>query len=171
MAIAYAKQLQNIVTAYREAGQSWPASKHDIAEWAFRQELWRPRRGDMVSMFADQLAEAMREEFYTDPQGRGVRTKHVAQVDRNGKQMHLWGDIRTEGRPFMVIAFQQRRVRIVGDCKQLKTDVDSYNDNRNPGPAIQLSLDFTRDVAEVEAVDLLTQRIQTAEPQPSSSRS
>jgi hypothetical protein len=35
----------------------------------------------------------------------------------------------------MEIAFQQRRQQILGDCRQLKTDVDSYNDNYNSGSA------------------------------------
>lgn len=43
--------------------------------------------------------------------------------------------------------------QIVGDCVQLKTDVDVYN-GRNPDKEpIQLVLDFTDDVAEIEAAD------------------
>jgi len=43
----------------------------------------------------------------------------------------------------------------VGDCRQLKTDVDSYNDNQNTGEPIQLVLDFTDDMAEYEALKAL----------------
>ena len=53
----------------------------------------------------------------------------------------------------MHIALQQRRQQIVGDCRQLKTDVDSYNENRKPNQPIQLVLDFTEDVAEIEALE------------------
>jgi hypothetical protein len=53
----------------------------------------------------------------------------------------------------MEIAFQQRRNQIVGDCVQLKRDVDSYNENRLPPQPIQLVLDFTDDVAEREIMD------------------
>ena len=50
-------------------------------------------------------------------------------------------------------AFAQRRDQIVGDCVQLKTDVDVYNDmNRDKQPEIQLVLDFADDVAERQAV-------------------
>jgi hypothetical protein len=46
-------------------------------------------------------------------------------------------------------AFAQRREQIVGDCDQLRTDVDAYNDmNRGKQPEIQMVLDFTDDVAE-----------------------
>ncbi len=48
-------------------------------------------------------------------------------------------------------AFAQRREQIVGDCVQLKTDVDVYNDmNKGKAPAVQLVLDFQDDVAERE---------------------
>jgi hypothetical protein len=50
----------------------------------------------------------------------------------------------------MLMAFQQRRSQIVGDCRQLKTDVDSYNDNNTHKGHYQLPLDFTWDVAERE---------------------
>ncbi len=78
----------------------------------------------------------MREEYFTDPQGRRVRAKHVARQPQNGKQISLWSDMRIATRDHMEIAFQQRRQQIVGDCHQLKNDVDSYNDNLNPGEPI-----------------------------------
>jgi hypothetical protein len=66
----------------------------------------------------------------------------------------------------MRIAFQQRRKQIVGDCRQLKNDVDSFNENVNPGPPIQLVLDFTQDIAELEIVDALArQKRNGARPQ------
>jgi hypothetical protein len=48
-------------------------------------------------------------------------------------------------------AFAQRREQIIGDCFQLKTDVDVYN-GMTPAktPKVQLVLDFTEDVAERE---------------------
>jgi hypothetical protein len=52
----------------------------------------------------------------------------------------------------MEIAFQQRRQQIVGDCRQLKADINSYNDNRSPDRPIQMSFDFTWDIEELQAV-------------------
>ena len=103
-----------------------------------------------MDLCAEQLARAMREEYIHDPQGRIVRAKHAARV--SGKQTVLWGDIRTASREHMVIALQQRRHQVVGDCRQLKADTDSYNENNNPGKPIQLILDFTEDVAELETI-------------------
>jgi len=167
----HTKALQRIVATYRAAGQEWPASTHDIANWALRERLSEPRESDVIGVLADQLARAMREEYYTDPQGREVRAKHAAKVCKNGKQLTLWDDIRTADRAHMETAFQQRRSQIVGDCKQLKTDVTSYNQNRNPGPSIQLNLDFTRDVAEAEAAESLIQGVSPPAPSRPSSRS
>ena len=71
----------------------------------------------------------------------------------DGGQVALWDDIRTADRQHMTLAFQQRRQQIVGDCRQLKTDVDSYNENGNKGAPLQIVLDFTEDVAELEALE------------------
>jgi hypothetical protein len=97
----------------------------------------------------------MREEYITDPQGRTVRAKHAARTGREGEQGVFWADIRTPPRQHMEIAFQQRRQQIVGDCRQLKIDADSYNENSNPGSPIQLVFDFRDDLAELEAIDVL----------------
>jgi hypothetical protein len=136
--MGYTKQLQKIVNAYMETGQPWPATTHQIAAWAVSQKLWQPQPSTVIDQCANQLSKVMREEHIVDPQGRIVRAKHVAKIERNGEQMALWADIRTAGREHMGIAFQQRRQQIVGDCRQLKNDVDSYNENRNPGEPIQL---------------------------------
>jgi hypothetical protein len=149
----YTKQLQRIVTAYIAAKKPWPASAHEMAEWAILEGLWSPQRSDFINQCANQLSRAMREEYIVDPQGRTVRTKHVARVNRNGEQIPLWEDIRTASREHMHIAFQQRRQQIVGDCRQLKTDLDSYNENRNPTEPIQMIFDFTLDLEELEAIN------------------
>lgn len=147
--MAYSEQLQRIVRRYIEARQPWPASTHEIAAWAVRMKLWQPQPSAVIDQCANQLARAMREEHITDPQGRVVRAKHVARIDRAGEQIALWADIRDASREHMEIAFQQRRQQIVGDCRQLKTDLDSYNENRNPGDPIQMIFDFTLDLEEL----------------------
>ncbi len=55
----------------------------------------------------------------------------------------------------MQTAFQQRRQQIVGDCRQLKTDVDSYNENANPDTSIQMVFDFRQDLTELEVMSAL----------------
>lgn len=148
----YIEQLQHIANKYLEEVGSQSATVRQIATWAIKKKLWEPQPSKLIRQCADELARAMREEYTTDPQGRRVRTKHVAIVDRNGEQIALWADIRTATREHLEIAFQQRRQQIVGDCRQLKSDVDSYNENRNPGNPIQVVFDFTVDMEELELV-------------------
>lgn len=151
----YNEQLQAIVNQYREGGHAWPATARAIAAWAIGDELWLPQRSTLVSQCAELLSQAMREEYITDPQGRKVRAKHAARMKREDEQLVLWEDIRTAAPEHMQIAFQQRRQQIVGDCRQLKTDVDSYNENTSRSAPIQLVLDFTDDVAELEVLATL----------------
>ncbi|NQW24688.1 MAG: hypothetical protein HQ475_14760 [SAR202 cluster bacterium] len=149
--LSFTRQLQSIVILYRSDGKSWPATSRELAAWAIANGHWQARRSDLISQCADQISRALREEYITDPQGRRVRTKHPARIEKEGEQLVLWDDIRTASRGHMSIAFQQRRQQIVGDCNQLKSDVDSFNDNRNSLDPIQMRFDFTMDLQELAA--------------------
>ncbi len=150
--MSYYEQLQSLYRRYEKDGHMQPFTMHDLASWAYDNGLCQPQRSTIVNRLAEEFSRAMRADFHVDPQGRRVRTKHVAMYERGGKQFALWADLRAATREHMERSFQQRRQGIVGDCRQLKTDVDSYNDNQNTGEAIQLVLDFTDDMAEYEAL-------------------
>jgi len=108
----------------------------------------------MIDQCAKELAEAMRLKMERDPQGRTVRAKHCAKIsemDARGKlvQKTLWFD-RSAAPDLMHRSLQQRRGGILGDCKQLKTDQDSYNDNNPFGATIQMSFNFEPDLSDLE---------------------
>lgn len=145
-------QLQRVVRMYEESGEEVPATANQMAAWAISKGLWSPQPATVIAQCAEQLARAMREEYVTDPQGRRVRAKHVAVIERNGEQLALWTDVRNASREHMQISFQQRRQQIVGDCRQLKNDVDSFNDNASANHPINMVFDFTFDLAELELV-------------------
>lgn len=145
------EQNQKIVNQYRESGQTWPASSTDIARWAIDKQLWQIHPGAVIRQCADQIANAMREEFF-NPQGRRVRLMHAAPYPRNGRQYLLWDDMRSASHKHMHMAFQQRRQQIVMDCHQLKLDADSYNENYNREKAIQMIFDFRLDLEEIEII-------------------
>jgi hypothetical protein len=63
----------------------------------------------------------------------------------------IWDDIRTAPRDHMQMFFQHRRRGIVGDCRQMKVDVD--NDAHPEAEPIQIVFDLTMDLAELEAAD------------------
>ncbi|MFH1747711.1 MAG: hypothetical protein ABIG44_11805 [Planctomycetota bacterium] len=153
MSRSYTEKMQEVANKYMDSGQSWPATAREVAAWAIRERLWEPSDSALIDQCADHLARAMREEYITDPQGRAVRVKHAARLARQGRQLNLWADIRSASREHMEITFQQRRHQIVGDCRQLKIDVDSYNDNNNNGAPIQMVFDFTLDLEELEMTD------------------
>jgi hypothetical protein len=146
--LTYNEQMQAIANKYWESGEPWPATSRQIAAWAVRHRLWAPHESSLISQCAEALAQAMREEYIKDPQGRTVRAKHAARVE----QAVFWDDIRTAPREHMEVAFKQRRQMILGDCRQLKTDVDSFNQNRSETEPIQMSFDFTNDLLELAAI-------------------
>jgi hypothetical protein len=147
----YSKQMQHIVDEYREAGEPWPASTRSIAAWAIATRRWQLPASAAIRRCAEDLGTAMREEYMTDPKGRRVRLLHPATTYRDGEQTVLWDDMRTAPRKHMQLSFQQRRQGIVGDCRQLKADVDSYNDAHMAENPIQIVFDFSMDLAELEA--------------------
>ncbi len=67
--------------------------------------------------------------------------------------MSLWADIDNAPRSFMEKSFGQRRKAIADDCFQVKQDVDHFNDENTDETPIQIVLDFTDDVAEMEAAE------------------
>jgi len=153
LAKTYAEQLRDIVKEYRHSGEPWPATAREIAVWAYNNEEVVPRPGSVVKQIAKDFADAMREDYYTDPQGRKVRTMHAARKHVDGKQKMLWDDIRTAETAHIERALQLRRQQIVGDCSQLKKDQDSFNDNNIYGAKIQLNFNFEKDLEEMETLE------------------
>jgi hypothetical protein len=150
--MSFNEKLRELYKQYEKAGYMQPFTMHELAAWAYDQGLCQPQRSTIVNRLAEDFSRAMRGEFYIDTQGRRVRTKHMATYERNGKQYAFWADVRIASRDHMERSIQQRRQGIVGDCRQLKSDVDSYNQNQNTGETIQLILDFTQDMEEYEAL-------------------
>jgi hypothetical protein len=148
-----AKANQSIIKRYQLAGRPWPASAKTIAQWAMDNRMWEPHPAAALRQCARELSRAMREEYITDSKGRRVRVKHPVARKVGAEQTVLWDDIRTAPRSHMEVSFRQRRERIVGDCRQLKTDADSYNDAHFDDPQIEIIFDFTYDMLELEAAD------------------
>lgn len=151
------KQLQKIYRDYEKAGNPVPASTREVAAWAVNSGLWRPRPADLISRCTQDLSKALREVYRTDKQGRRYRAMHSFKSSRNGKQLNLWADIDLAPRKQMQKAFAHRRKQIVSDCYHLRTDVDHYNYVRKDEEPIQLILDFTDDVAEMQELDKLNE--------------
>ena len=149
----YTRQMQRIVQEYRDSGQPWPTSAKNIADWSITTGRWVMPAAAIRRRCADDIATAMREEYYTDKKNRRVRLLHPAPLFSLGERVIVWDDIRTASRPHMELSFQNRRQGIVGDCRQFKVDADSYNDAHPENEPIQIVFNFTMDLAELEAAD------------------
>jgi len=152
---SYNAQILSLVRKYVAAGGPEPVCPRVVAKWAIDNGEWDRHKFTAVSQCAKEISKALREDYYLDTQGRTVRANHsirivTEQPDGKHEQQTFWHDHRRMPRDFAERSFQQRRTQIVGDCKQLKTDVDSYNDNHSADKPIQLVLDFTYDIAEDE---------------------
>ncbi len=149
--------LQDLVEKYRDENQVDSVNLSEAAAWLLRNKYWEPRVKRQMDILKEELRVALREEYFYDPQGRRVRKKHAQKIieveDGKPKQLVLWHDITTATRPQMQACSQQRRQGVVMDCKQLKKDVDSYNENFNKSVPIRLLWDFTDDLADLEFDD------------------
>ena len=145
--------LQKLWKQYEERHDRLPASARDVVIWAVERELLELPEIDPYDILADQMANALREEYATDEEGRRYRVNHAVRVTRHGVQTTFWAIMGFAPREHMQKAFTQRRNQIIGDCFQLKVDVDVYNNLNKYQPLIQLVLDFSDDVAEREHWD------------------
>jgi hypothetical protein len=121
------EQMLDIVHRFLAAGGEEPADLDELATFAIENGHWGRRgiRDLQRKLCKREFSRAFREQYHTDTQGRHVRTFYAkAEYKGEGKQTTLWGDMRTADEDFAISAFQQRRVRMVGDCRQLKIDVD-----------------------------------------------
>lgn len=140
--------MQNYFHRYEKEHGSMPTSLTDVAAWMIKNKLWQMQPTDIIHRCAEDLAQALRQEYRFDIKGRKYRANHAVR----DKQGTLWADLDNAPRGHMEKAFAQRRKQIVGDCYQLKTDVDVYNDKHSKDEPINLVLDFTEDVAEMRAL-------------------
>ncbi|MEO7274101.1 MAG: hypothetical protein ABIX28_12460 [Vicinamibacterales bacterium] len=147
----YNEQIAALAEQYQAATGRTTYTSKEVGAWAIDARLREPQRDSLIRQFAEDLSRAFREQYITDPQGRRVRAKHAIRQD--GEQGALWADIHLATREHLEAAFQQRRQQIVADCRQLKSDVDSYNDSHNTGRLIQMVFDFTLDLEELELAD------------------
>lgn len=146
-----ADPMLQIVQVYLDAGGTEPIDLDEVARFAINNGHWKKHASKLLQMCKRDFSRAFREQFHTDSQGREVRTYHAARSrDTGGAQRVFWADMRTASADHMETAFHQRREQIVGDCTQLKRDIDSYNDNNRHGSHYQLELSFVDDVAERE---------------------
>ena len=146
----YFEQLQKAYHRYEAEHDNDPAGTREVVEWAIKIDLMKAPHVDPLAKLADDMSNALRAEYRIDSKGRRYRANYAVRVSQRGIQYTLWHNMDNAPRGFMEKAFSQRRRQVVGDCLQLKTDVDVYNDQHHDDEPIPLELDFTRDVEELQ---------------------
>lgn len=141
-------QILQIVEDYRAAGNPWPASKLEIGEWAVANSRYQLTRGMAVAQAAERIGRAMGLEHVKDKKGRSVRKYYAAHIRENGQLVMKWDDLNAP-KPFMEVAAANRRNHILGECLQLKTDMDSYSERKCPDAPIQIDFNFNIDLEEL----------------------
>jgi len=126
-------------------------SSEELANWVVMNNGYQAPLLNPVKLCAREIAGALREETFVDPQGRRVRRNYtVPTVNARGEQQLMWIDSSAAPKQ-MHRALQTSRDRILDDCRHLKTDTDSYNENNRYGASIHISFDFTNDLKELDA--------------------
>ena len=154
----FQEQMQAIFGRYNSEVDSAPVTLDEVAVWAIENRLFQPAPRDVVKLCREALADSLRQERRVDAKGRRYRAKHSVRMTVGGAQLSLWADIDNAPQSFMEKSFGQRRKAIVDDSFQIKQDVDHYNDEHPDQSPIQMVLDFTDDVAEMEAAIQIARR-------------
>jgi hypothetical protein len=145
------EQLKRAWQLYELENNREPTALREVCDWAVARGILEPPDVDPMDVLASSMQKALREDYRTDEFGRRYRANHAVRITKAGVQHTLWALLDYAPREFMEKAFAQRRKQIVDDCFQLKTDVDVYNHKSSEAKPIQLILDFTEDVEELQA--------------------
>lgn len=145
---SYKEQLQKAWHAYEKEHGAVPATTRDAVQWGVERGMISIPDVDPFAKAAADMADALREEYATDAQGRRYRVNHAVRVTKAGVQYTFWAMMTDAPREHMQKAFIQRREQIVGDCVQLATDVEVYNAMKSEQPPIPMLFDFRDDVEE-----------------------
>ena len=65
----YSEEMQAIFHRYQRDVNLDPADLHDVAAWAIKKGLWKPRPADIRDRFSRDMAEALRQEYRVDYKG------------------------------------------------------------------------------------------------------
>lgn len=147
----FREQMNAIFDLYAAEVSPEPTTLEVVADWAVARGLYQPNLRTVAQMCRDDLADSLRQDRRIDRKGRSYRAKISVRESIGGVQTSLWSDADLAPRMFVQKSAMQRRRAIAHDCFQLKQDVDHFNDERGGDDPLPLPLDFTEDVAELEA--------------------
>lgn len=147
----YKDQIYHIWEQYRREVSTDPVDLKEVAAWAIKKGLWKPRPVELTARLAQDLADSLRERTRTD--GKNRRYRSIIPVRKrgpNGAPLFEWGDIDDAPHAHVEKSVQQERRSIVSDCYALAMKVEHYNDTRSSQEQLKIVLNFEDDVAEMK---------------------
>ncbi len=141
------RNISNIQRFEKEHNRK-PFDLHEVYRWVRDNKLWFPPLDLAERKFIEEVSQDLREEYITDETGERVRFYHAV---TRGRQGTLWANLATGPKDHLIEGFAQRRKQSLGDCRQLKSDIEYCNRNRFADSPIQMSFNFDADLAEEAA--------------------
>lgn len=148
------KVLQEAVHKYMAKHDVDHVDLEEVARWLIQIGEWQERPYDQVKRCRSQLADALRQEYFLDPQNREVRRMHPVPVTKDGQRAFEWHDIYQTPAPKFRASITLRRDGVLASLKQMKVDQDSWNDNNEFGAVLPLfDANFNPDLEELDQPD------------------
>ena len=144
----FTKQILAIMDEFAELHGVIEVDPIEAARWAIREGKWEEPREDRVRKLANIMRRAAREDFFEDENGEPVRRRHSYRVLEEPTQKYLWLKMEEMSPGQFRVSAQVRRRGMVAGAVQYVRDVSYFNLHFNPGDPIEVSVDFTDDVAE-----------------------
>lgn len=151
MADRFHVELLEIRDKYRKAGQPWPATAYEIAEWAVSKKLFDIPIAQKAKILRKHLAEAFRKDECLSPSGERIRSmiafpKMTANGDGKPSQKMFWDDIRTADHANRLAAFRYRYKQGRCDIRKLQKEIHVVNTEflRKGESPIQFDFDFNK---------------------------
>lgn len=127
----------------------------DFIAWALDNKKLAPQMQDIRRLFRKQVTNVLRQAMRRDDAGFSYRAKQCVLIAEQGAQYRLWFDTDNTGTPNLrQKAARQRRDAIASDVYRAVCDVEHMK-NVFPGEQLNFFTDFTDDVAERRAAEIL----------------
>lgn len=128
----------------------------DFLLWAMEHKKLVPRLQDLKKIFRKQITSALRTAMRRDPDGFSYRAKQCVAISEGSMQLRLWFDTDKGGTPNLrQKAVRQRRDGIASDVYRAVCDAEHMNKVFPDDPQLNFLTDFSDDIAERRAADLL----------------
>ena len=122
----------------------------DFAKWAHANDKYRVVLPDPVQLIRRSVSRALRDSLELDKQERLIRRFHHVLIEDpiTHEKIDRWVDITTAPPKQMKLSLTVRREAAFADVFQLKTDLDSYNDNNSFGAKLEMDFNYNLDLQE-----------------------